>query len=53
MDLSAEAKERILSGTALEWLGLDRADYETDASRAHSAGLAGIAGVAEITGSGG
>lgn len=34
--LSAAQKERILSGTALEWLGRDRVDFETDASRAHS-----------------
>ena len=40
MELSPQTKERILSGTALEWLGLSREDYETDASRAHSAGLA-------------
>ena len=35
-DLPAEVKERILSGTALEWLNRDRADYETPASKAHS-----------------
>lgn len=34
-------KERLLSGTSIELLGLDRAAYETDASRAHSAGLTG------------
>jgi aminocarboxymuconate-semialdehyde decarboxylase len=34
--LSAEAKERMLSGTALEWTGRERAAYETDASREHS-----------------
>jgi hypothetical protein len=30
----------MLSGTALEWLGADRARFETEASRAHSARLA-------------
>ncbi|AWV90291.1 amidohydrolase family protein [Bradymonas sediminis] len=34
--LSAAARERMLSGTALEWANRARADYETDASRAHS-----------------
>lgn len=34
--LSPETKDRILSGTALEWLGRARADYETEASLAHS-----------------
>lgn len=29
-------KERMLSGTALEWTGRERADYETDASKSHS-----------------
>ncbi len=38
-DVSAEVKERLLSGTALEWLGLERADFETEASLAHSASL--------------
>ena len=38
-DFSAEEKERMLSGTALEWLGLDRADYETNTSRRHSESL--------------
>ncbi len=32
-------KERMLSGTALEWLGLNRADFETEASRKHSIDL--------------
>jgi aminocarboxymuconate-semialdehyde decarboxylase len=32
-------KERILSGSALEWLGRSRSDYETEASRAHSKSL--------------
>lgn len=32
-------KERMLSGTALEWLGLNRADFETTASRKHSIDL--------------
>ncbi len=36
MDFSAETKERMLSGTALEWIGCDRSDFETDASRTHS-----------------
>jgi aminocarboxymuconate-semialdehyde decarboxylase len=35
-DLPAEVKERILSGSALEWLDRKREDYETDASKAHS-----------------
>lgn len=34
-----EQKERMLSGTALEWLGADRNDYETVASRRHSESL--------------
>lgn len=37
--LTPETKERLLSGTALEWLNRRREDYETDASRAHSASL--------------
>lgn len=37
--LDPETKERLLSGTALEWLNRRREDYETDASRAHSASL--------------
>lgn len=37
--LSAEDKERMLSGTALEWLGANRADFETEASRRHSESL--------------
>ncbi|MEM1347268.1 MAG: amidohydrolase family protein [Myxococcota bacterium] len=34
-----EQKERMLSGTALEWLGLERSNYETEASRLHSESL--------------
>jgi aminocarboxymuconate-semialdehyde decarboxylase len=34
--LSVDVKEQLLSGTALSFLGRARADYETDASRAHS-----------------
>ena len=34
-----EQKERMLSGTALEWLGVDRARFETEASRRHSESL--------------
>lgn len=41
--LTAEAKERMLSGTALEWTGRSRADYETDASRSHSASIGYVA----------
>ena len=37
--LNAEVKERLLSGTALDWMRLRREDYETEASRAHSARL--------------
>ena len=37
--LSPEQKERLLSGTALEWLGLERHQFETPASRRHSEGL--------------
>jgi aminocarboxymuconate-semialdehyde decarboxylase len=33
---SAATKERMLSGTALEFLGLQRETFETEASRAHS-----------------
>lgn len=36
---SAEQKERMLSGTALEWLGEDRMTFETEASRRHSESL--------------
>lgn len=36
MDLPSTTKERLLSGTALEWLGVDRERFETDASLAHS-----------------
>jgi aminocarboxymuconate-semialdehyde decarboxylase len=32
-------KERLLSGTALEWLGLERELFETPASRQHSCGI--------------
>lgn len=38
-DLSPQIKERILSGTALEWLNRQREHYETEASKAHSASL--------------
>ena len=38
-EFSREAKERMLSGTALEWLNRDRADFETEESLAHSASL--------------
>ena len=34
-----EQKERMLSGTALEWMGAERAQFETTASRRHSEGL--------------
>ena len=37
--LPASVKERILSGTALEWLGRHRVDYETEASLSHSQSL--------------
>jgi aminocarboxymuconate-semialdehyde decarboxylase len=37
--LLAPVKERMLSGTALEWLGLERAQFETAESRAHSNSL--------------
>ena len=40
MHLSAEIKERILSGSALEWLGVERSAYETQASLLHSKSLA-------------
>ncbi len=36
MDLSAAEKEQMLSGTALDWIGRERSDFETQASRAHS-----------------
>ncbi len=39
VSFSPEQKERMLSGTALEWLGVDRAQFETAASRRHSEGL--------------
>lgn len=34
-----EQKERMLSGTALAWLGVERERYETEASRRHSESL--------------
>jgi aminocarboxymuconate-semialdehyde decarboxylase len=37
--LNPEVKERLLSGTALEWLGLERWPFETEASRRHSESL--------------
>lgn len=37
--ITPEQKERMLSGTALEWLGLDRLAFETKASRRHSESL--------------
>ena len=37
--LTAAQKEMMLSGSALAFLGRNREDYETDASRAHSARL--------------
>lgn len=37
--LTPEQKERMLSGTALEWMGLERQDFETEASRRHSESL--------------
>jgi len=39
MRLPPSTKERLLSGTALEWLGVPRERFETDASRAHSESL--------------
>ncbi len=36
LDFDPKIKERMLSGTALEWLGESREKFETDASRAHS-----------------
>ena len=39
--LEYTTKEQLLSGTALEWLGLDRASFETDASREHTAKIGG------------
>ncbi|MFU8804458.1 MAG: amidohydrolase family protein [Bradymonadaceae bacterium] len=35
-EFSPVVKERLLSGTALEWLGLERESFETVASRGHS-----------------
>jgi aminocarboxymuconate-semialdehyde decarboxylase len=37
--LTAEQKERMLSGTALEWMGVERERFETEASRRHSESL--------------
>ncbi len=42
MDFSPEVKERMLSGTALEWLGKTRDAFETEASRAHTASLGSL-----------
>ncbi len=42
-DMSVAQKERMLSGSALEFLGRAREDYETEASLAHSASLKGSA----------
>ena len=39
MEFEKETKERMLSGTALEWLGLSRDDFETPASLVHSESL--------------
>lgn len=39
MDLPASTKERLLSGTALEWLGLSAERFKTAASDAHSESL--------------
>ncbi len=39
LSLPYEVKEALLSQTALDFLGCQRADYETDASKAHSASL--------------
>ena len=36
MDFDGDTKERMLSGTALDWLGIDRKRFETDASLSHS-----------------
>lgn len=36
LDFAGDIKERLLSGTALEWLGLEREDFETEASHRHS-----------------
>lgn len=41
-DYSSEVKEQLLSGTALEFLGVNRADFETSASRSHSQTLATV-----------
>lgn len=40
-ELTVAQKERMLSGTALDFLGVDRASMETEASQAHSASLTG------------
>ena len=37
--LTPDQKERMLSGTALEWMGRERAHFETAQSRSHSEGL--------------
>jgi aminocarboxymuconate-semialdehyde decarboxylase len=37
--LTPEQKERMLSGTALEWMGVERERFETEASRRHSESL--------------
>jgi len=39
LNLPHEHTARMLSGTALEWLGRDVSDFETDATRAHNARL--------------
>ena len=36
MDFAPETKEQMLSGTALEWMGRKRSDFETEASLKHS-----------------
>ncbi|MCB9519541.1 MAG: amidohydrolase [Myxococcales bacterium] len=41
MNLPPSTKERLLSGSALEWLGLTRERFETASSRAHSERLRG------------
>lgn len=39
MDFGGYVKERMLSGTALEWIGMEREHFETEASRRHSNSL--------------
>jgi len=39
--LEYTTKEQLLSGTALDWLGLDRASFETDASQKHTEMIGG------------